>query len=148
MSKVPSIGAGVITTDDVLAQGYDFIPLFQGGMAKVPADVAAAQAKDVTGAAYTKPSPLKLTTDLAATKSVAVGAALELKVVPAGGVAPYSVTWFKGGSAVQTLGSSTLNLGAATLDMAGSYHAEVYDAAGKEIQSTTCVVTVTEPSGG
>lgn len=148
MSKVPSIGAGVITTDDVLAQGYDFIPLFQGGMAKVPADVAAAQSKDVTGAAYTKPSPLKLTTDLAATKSVAVGAALELKVVPTGGVAPYSVTWFKGGSAVQTLGSSTLNLGAATLDMAGSYHAEVYDAAGKEIQSTTCVVTVTEPSGG
>ena len=27
MSKVPSIGAGVITTDDVLAQGYDFVPL-------------------------------------------------------------------------------------------------------------------------
>ena len=147
MSKVPSIGAGVITTDDVLAQGYDFIPLFQGGMAKVPADVAAAQSKDVTGAAYTKPSPLKLTTDLAATKTVAKGAALELKVVPAGGVAPYSVTWFKGGSAVQTLGSSTLNLGAATLDMAGSYHAEVYDAAGKEIQSTTCVVTVTAAGG-
>ena len=41
MSKVPSIGAGVITTDDVLAQGYDFAPLFQGGMAKVPAAVAA-----------------------------------------------------------------------------------------------------------
>lgn len=147
MSKVPSIGAGVITTDDVLAQGYDFVPLFQGGMAKVPADVAAAQSKDVTGAAYTKPAALKLTTDLAATKSVAVGTALELKVVPAGGVAPYSVTWFKGGSAVQTLGSSTLNLGAATLDMAGSYHAEVYDAAGKEIQSTTCVVTVTQAGG-
>lgn len=147
MSKVPSIGAGVITTDDVLAQGYDFVPLFQGGMAKVPADVAAAQSKDVTGAAYTKPAALKLTTDLAATKSVAVGAALELKVVPAGGVAPYSVTWFKGGSAIQTLGSSTLNLGAATLDMAGSYHAEVYDAAGKEIQSTTCVVTVTQAGG-
>lgn len=147
MSKVPSIGAGVITTDDVLAQGYDFVPLFQGGMAKVPADVAAAQSKDVTGAAYTKPAALKLTTDLAATKSVVVGAALELKVVPAGGVAPYSVTWFKGGSAVQTLGSSTLNLGAATLDMAGSYHAEVYDAAGKEIQSTTCVVTVNKAAG-
>ena len=146
MSKVPSIGAGVITTDDVLAQGYDFVPLFQGGMAKVPADVAAAQSKDITGAAYTKPVALKLTTDLAATK-VAEGAALELKVVPAGGVAPYSVTWFKGGSAVQTLGSSTLNLGAATLDMAGSYHAEVYDAAGKEIQSTTCVVTVTAAGG-
>lgn len=147
MSKVPSIGAGVITTDDVLAQGYDFVPLFQGGMAKVPAAVAAAQSKDITGAAYTKPVALKLTTDLAATKTVAEGAALELKVVPAGGVAPYSVTWFKGGSAVQTLGSSTLNLGAATLDMAGSYHAEVYDAAGKEIQSTTCVVTVNKAAG-
>lgn len=147
MSKVPSIGAGVITTDDVLAQGYDFVPLFQGGMAKVPAAVAAAQSKDITGAAYTKPVALKLTTDLAATKTVAEGAALELKVVPAGGVAPYSVTWFKGGSAVQTLGSSTLNLGAATLDMAGSYHAEVYDAAGKEIQSTTCVVTVNKVAG-
>lgn len=147
MSKVPSIGAGVITTDDVLAQGYDFIPLKMGGMAKVPADVVAAQSKDVTGAAYTKPAALKLTTNLAATKSVAVGAALELKVVPAGGVAPYSVTWFKGGSAVQTLGSSTLNLGAATLDMAGSYHTEVYDAAGKEIQSTTCIVTVTQAGG-
>lgn len=147
MSKVPSIGAGVITTDDVLAQGYDFVPLFQGGMAKVPADVAAAVNKDITGAAYTKPAALSLTTDLTATKTVAEGAALELKVVPAGGVAPYSVTWFKGGSAIQTLGSSTLNLGAATLDMAGSYHAEVYDAAGKEIQSTTCVVTVTEAGG-
>ena len=147
MSKVPSIGAGVITTDDVLAQGYDFVPLFQGGMAKVPADVAAAQSKDITGAAYTKPAALSLTTDLAATKTVAKGAALELAVVATGGVAPYSVTWFKGGSAIQTLGSSTLNLGAATLNMAGSYHAEVYDAAGKEIQSTTCVVTITEAGG-
>lgn len=76
MSKVPSIGAGVITTDDVLAQGYDFIPLKMGGMAKVPADVAAAQSKDITGAAYTKPAALSLTTDLAATKTVVEGAAL------------------------------------------------------------------------
>ena len=76
MSKVPSIGAGVITTDDVLAQGYDFVPLFQGGMAKVPADVAAAQSKDITGAAYTKPAALSLTTDLTATKTVAEGAIL------------------------------------------------------------------------
>lgn len=147
MSKVPSIGAGVITTDDVLAQGYDFLPLQQGGMVKVPADVAAAVNKDVTGAAYTKPAALSLSTDLTPTKSVEVGAALTLAVVPTGGVAPYSVTWLKGGSAIQTLGSSTLNLGAATLDMAGAYHAEVYDAAGKEIQSTTCVVTVTEAGG-
>ena len=48
-----------------------------GGMAKVPADVVAAQSKDVTGAAYTKPAALSLTTDLTATKTVVEGAALD-----------------------------------------------------------------------
>lgn len=61
----------------MLAQGYDFIPLKMGGMAKVPADVVAAQSKDVTGAAYTKPAALSLTTDLTATKTVVEGAALD-----------------------------------------------------------------------
>lgn len=33
--KPAPIGSAVVTTDDVIAQGYDFLPLKMGGMLKV-----------------------------------------------------------------------------------------------------------------
>lgn len=33
--KPRPIGDGVVTTDDFIAKGYDFVPLYMGGMLKV-----------------------------------------------------------------------------------------------------------------
>lgn len=87
---------------------------------------------------------LRLTTDLPDTKSVTSGAALSLTVVAAGGTAPYSYVWKKGGSVVSGQTTATFNKANTASGDAGDYVCEVTDTstpAGK-VTSATCVVTV------
>ncbi|EPB9485489.1 immunoglobulin domain-containing protein [Citrobacter farmeri] len=87
---------------------------------------------------------LRLTTDLAETKSVTAGTTLSLTVAAAGGTTPYSYVWKKGGSVVSGQTSATFNKTSAAAGDSGDYVCEVTDSstpAGKVI-SETCAVTV------
>lgn len=84
---------------------------------------------------------LAFTTDLPATKSVAVGAALTLTVAVSGGVAPYTYSWTKDGNKVGG-NTATYNVASAAAGNAGKYKVVVTDAAGKVITSIECTVTV------
>lgn len=84
---------------------------------------------------------LSFTTDLTATKSVAVAAALTLTVVVAGGYAPYTYTWYKDGAVVGT-NSTTFTKASAAAGDAGKYKVVVTDLSGTVITSTECTVTV------
>lgn len=92
-NRVPPIGSNVITTDDVIEAGFDFVPLYQGGMAKV-------QQTTVDGDLTVKGDtpfdivPLSFSTKVAGS-SVAVGDDITLTVAVSGGVAPYTYEWFK-----------------------------------------------------
>lgn len=86
---------------------------------------------------------MNFTTNLAATKSVATGASLDLSVVVADGVSPYTYVWKKGGVVISGKTTATVNITAtAASGDAGSYTCEVTDNAGTKITSTACVVTV------
>lgn len=84
---------------------------------------------------------LSFTTDLTATKSVAVGAELKLEVVVAGGYAPYTYKWTKDGTAIGTNAANFTKATAAAGD-AGKYKVVVTDFAGTVITSTECTVAV------
>lgn len=86
--------------------------------------------------------PLAFLTDLPATKTLAVGAALDLAVVMQGGSAPYTYVWKKGGTAIPGKTASTFNIASVVSGDAGSYTCEVTDAAGKTLTSAACAVTV------
>jgi hypothetical protein len=64
-------------------------------------------------------SVLKLTTDLPSSLSVAVGAAISMAVVAAGGKPPYAYTWKKAGSTVSGQTSDTFNKATAVSGDAG-----------------------------
>ena len=80
-------------------------------------------------------------TDLSATASVAVGAALTLTVVVTGGYAPYTYTWYKDGVVVGTNAETFTKASAAAGD-AGNYKVVVTDFAGTVVTSTECTVTI------
>lgn len=84
---------------------------------------------------------LAFTTDLPATKSVAVGAALNLTVAVTGGYSPYTYTWTKDGTTVGS-NAATYNVAAAATGNAGKYKVVVKDASGATITSKECTVTV------
>lgn len=84
---------------------------------------------------------LAFTTDLPATQSVAVGAALNLSVAVSGGFTPYTYEWSKGGTKVGG-NTATYTVPSAAAGNAGAYVCKVTDASGKVITSKTCNVTV------
>lgn len=81
------------------------------------------------------------TTNLPATTSVATGAAISLSVVVAGGYAPLTYAWTRGGNPIAGT-TATYNKGAAVAGDAGVYQCTVTDADGKVIKSANCTLTV------
>lgn len=93
----------------------------------------------------TIPAPLSVSTDLSATLSVTQGDDLTLTLTVAGGVAPYTHTWYKDGADVYTTTSgvtSTYTKAATDTSDAGTYHAVVTDSLGASVESTHCAVTI------
>ncbi len=95
-----------------------------------------------------KPVPidpaLKLTTDLPAAQSVAVGAAISMAVAAAGGKPPYSYAWKKGGATISGQKSDTFSKPSAVSGDAGDYACVVTDSSVpvKTITSATSTLTV------
>ena len=85
---------------------------------------------------------LAFTTNLAATKSVAVAAALSLPVVVTGGVPSYTYKWYKDGTLVSGQTGATFTVASAAAGDAGKYKVVVTDAGGRTITSVECTVTV------
>ena len=86
---------------------------------------------------------LAFTTNLSATASVATGAAISLPVVVAGGYAPYTYVWTKGGTVVAGQTGATFSKAAAVAGDAGVYQCTVYDLSGKVIKSVSCTLSIT-----
>lgn len=145
------IGNGVVDTDDVIAQGYDFVGLKMGGMLKVQEETVD---KDLTikgDEEYYPPGhvfPLAFTTDLPANApDVYLGNNEQfgpLTVAVKGGVAPYSYQWKRGSANV---GSNSNTFGPSNVDDvfpsngAFNWSCEVTDAAGTKITSSIMPVT-------
>lgn len=108
-------------------------------------EVTDSESNKITSATCTVSSlpALSFSTNLPATKTVAEGAELKLTVVVAGGVAPYTYVWKKGGTAVSGQTTASLTIASATDGTDdGSYTVEVTDAETTKITSVACVVTV------
>lgn len=86
---------------------------------------------------------LAFTTNLAATASVATGAAISLPVVVTGGYAPYTYVWTKGGTVVAGQTGATFSKAAAVAGDAGVYQCTVTDLSGKVIKSVSCTLSIT-----
>lgn len=141
--KPAPIGSAVTTTDDVIAQGYDFVYLKMGGMLKVQEGTVDGDLTIKGDTAYEAPKPLGFATDLAATKSVATGAALTLTVAAKDGFGDYTYQWYKEGAPLSGRTSASFSKSAAEAGDAGVYYCEVTDKNGDKAQSKQCTVTVT-----
>lgn len=141
--KPAPIGSAVTTTDDVIAQGYDFVYLKMGGMLKVQEGTVDGDLTIKGDTAYEAPKPLGFSTDLTATKSVATGAALTLTVAAKDGFGDYTYQWYKDGAPLSGRTSASFSKSAAEAGDAGVYYAEVTDKNGDKAQSKHCTVTVT-----
>lgn len=141
--KPAPIGAGVVTTDDVIAQGYDFVYLKMGGMLKVQENTVETDLTIKGDTAYEPPVPLSFSTDLAATKSVATGAQLTLTVAAANGFGDYSYQWYKDGAPISGRTGASFSKSAAEAGDAGDYYCVATDKLGNTVTSKTCKVTVT-----
>lgn len=141
--KPKPIGSGVVTTDDVIAQGYDFVYLKMGGMLKVQEATVEGDLTVKGDTKYVPPAPLSFSTDLAATKSVATGAALTLTVAAKDGFGGYTYQWYKDGAPLSGRTSASFSKSAAEASDAGVYYCEVTDKNGDKAQSKQCTVTVT-----
>lgn len=86
---------------------------------------------------------LAFTTNLSATSSVATGAAISLAVVVAGGYAPYTYVWTKGGTVVAGQTGATFSKASAVAGDAGVYQCTVTDLSGKVIKSVSCTLSIT-----
>lgn len=149
--KPAPIGSNVITTDDVIAAGYDFVYLKQGGMLKVQGATVDGDLT-VKGDAAFSIVPLAFTTNLA-NQSVAEGADATFTVAVTGGFGDKSYKWFWNGVWIDpaenaTAATAALKNSAVTVESAGVYHVEVRDSADNILVSLPSVLTVTEASGG
>ena len=102
------------------------------------------RASTITPAAV---AALNLSTDLAATQSVAPAADATFAIVAAGGHAPYTYQWYWNGVLIDTTlnpsaDTATLVNHAVTTASAGKYWCVVTDLDGKTIKSTECTLTV------
>nr|UVX89094.1 MAG: hypothetical protein [Bacteriophage sp.] len=143
MSKM-LIGNGVVTTDEVIKQGYDFVGLKMAGMLKVQEDTVE-QDLTIKGAdKYLPPGtvlPLVFTQDTPDKIWVAAGQAVNMEVVVSGGVAPYSYQWKK--ATVNVGGNQpSYSIPSAASGNSGTYTVTVTDAEGKSVTSTPCMVSV------
>lgn len=132
------IGDAVVNTDDVEAQGHDFVGLKMGGMLKAPSQKAGSDLTVGVGAKYRPPgyeSTLAFTTNLTASKEGVSPVALA--VVAEQGTAPYTYQWFRNGAAIS--GATTADYNATE---SGSYSIVVTDAEQDAITSAVCAVTV------
>lgn len=141
--KPAPIGSGVVTTDDVIAQGYDFVYLKMGGMLKVQEATVEGDLTVKGDTKYAPPVPLSFSTDLAATKSVATGAALTLTVAAANGFGDYTYQWYKDGAPISGRTGASFSKSAAEAGDAGDYYCVATDKMGDTVTSKTCTVTVT-----
>jgi hypothetical protein len=144
--KPAPIGSNVITTDDVIAAGYDFVYLKMGGMLKVQ---GATVDGDLTlkGDTAFNVKPLAFTTNLA-NQSVAAAADATFTVVVTGGVGAKSYKWFWNGIWIDpainpTAATAALVNHAVTEESEGTYHVEVRDEADNVLVSLPSVLTVT-----
>ena len=87
-------------------------------------------------------TPLAFTTNLPATKSVAIGDALTLAIAVNSGQAPYSYVWKKDGVVVSGQTTATFNKASAVAGDSGTYVCEVTDTSGRTVSSVACVVNV------
>lgn len=115
---------GMIALGEVTTSGW--APLTAGSVI-TPAAVAA----------------LSFSTNLAATASVATGAAISLPVVVTGGHAPYTYTWYKNGVVISGATAATYAKASAAAGDAGSYKCVVTDVDGEVVTSVTCVLSIT-----
>lgn len=153
--KPAPIGANVITTDDVIAAGNDFMYLKMGGMLKVPQASVDGDLKVGAGAAF-QMSVLRLSTQPAKTVTVTEGADATLKVVAADGLAPYKYQWFQRsagqdeqehpsqGKLIEGATAATLVIKATKVGDSGTYFAQVTDDAGNLVVSDAATVKVNE----
>lgn len=140
--KPAPIGNAVVTTDDVIAQGYDYSYLKMAGMLKVQKATVDGDLTSKGDTAWEAPSALVISLQPTTPVSVVSGDVLELKVAAVGGVKPYAYVWKKGAAVVAGQTSDTFNKNAVVVD-AGSYTCEITDAAGTKVTSAASVVTVT-----
>lgn len=150
MSKM-MIGNGVVDTDDVIAQGYDFVGLKMGGMLKVQEDTVEQDLTIKGDEQYYPPGtifPLAFNTDLpTSAPDVYLGNNEQfgpLSVSVKGGVEPYSYQWKRGSANV---GSNSSTFGPSTVDSvfpsngAFNWSCVVTDAEGESITSSIMPVT-------
>lgn len=87
-------------------------------------------------------SPASFSTGLNDTTSVATGATITLTVAVTGGLAPYSIQWFKNNNAIAGANALTYTKPAAAAADAGVYKVVVQDQYGNVISdSTTLSIT-------
>lgn len=150
MSKM-LIGNGVVTTDEVIKQGYDFVGLKMAGMLKVQEPTVEQDLTIKGDEQYYPPGhvfPLAFTTDLPTTapdvylnNSETFG---PLTVAVKGGVEPYTYQWKRGAANV---GSNSPTFGPSTVDSvfpsngAFNWFCVVTDAEGTSITSNIMPVT-------
>lgn len=150
MSKM-LIGNGVVTTDEVIKQGYDFVGLKMAGMLKVQEPTVEQDLTIKGDEQYYPPGhvfPLAFTTDLPTTapdvylnNSETFG---PLVVAVKGGVEPYTYQWKRGAANV---GSNSPTFGPSTVDSvfpsngAFNWSCVVTDAEGTSITSNIMPVT-------
>lgn len=150
MSKM-LIGNGVVTTDEVIKQGYDFVGLKMAGMLKVQEPTVEQDLTIKGDEQYYPPGhvfPLAFTTDLPTTapdvylnNSETFG---PLVVAVKGGVEPYTYQWKRGAANV---GSNSPTFGPSTVDSvfpsngAFNWSCVVTDAEGSSITSNIMPVT-------
>lgn len=159
-NRVPPIGSNVITTDDVINAGFDFVCLKMGGMLKVQ-EGTVNDDLTVKGDAAFNIVPLAFSTAPAGT-TVAPGADIELSAVVTGGLAPYTYQWLKSVTSdtypttiTSTEIDASKNASAATANLkiedaeeadAGNYWVRVRDASDNIIASGDAAVRVGEAS--
>lgn len=132
------IGNGVVDTDDVEAQGFDYVGLKMAGMLKAPEQQIDSDLTLASGTKYRPPgyeSTLAFTTDLTASKEGVSPVALS--VVVEQGVSPYTYQWLRNDVAIS--GATTASYNAT---QSGNYKVVVTDVEQNEITSTVCAVSV------
>nr|UVM84367.1 MAG: hypothetical protein [Bacteriophage sp.] len=150
MSKM-LIGNGVVTTDEVIKQGYDFVGLKMAGMLKVQEPTVEQDLTIKGDEQYYPPGhvfPLAFTTDLPTTAPDVYLNNNEtfgpLTVAVKGGVEPYTYQWKRGAANV---GSNSPTFGPSTVDSvfpsngAFNWSCVVTDAEGTTITSNIMPVT-------
>ena len=138
------IGNGVVDTDDVIKQGYDFVGLKMAGMLKVQ-EVTHEQDLTIKGdEPYYPPGtifPLALETDLPAAIKAIAGSPVTLTIVAKDGVAPYTYAWKRASTSVGG-DLPTYNIPSVATGNSGNYTCTVTDAEGTKVTSSVCVLSV------